>query len=176
MTVADTGGGDDHPRGGRDGDGGALALDDAERELVRAELDTVLPALSGERLHRYQALADAVDAGSVPPDLQDHLTSVVSLALQTARARQLYRAEGEKVLTGVYRRTPEGRELADHLGQVNAALRSVAGATLNRASVRMRTLGHFTVTLETDAAKMVLAVRPDNVNVESVSVGEERGG
>lgn len=149
-----------------------LELDDEERELVQLELEAMIPGLSGPRRARFEALAEAVDTGRVPAELQPQLQSVVSLALQTARARQLYSAEGERILTRVYRRTPDGRELSDHLRAVNDALAVLAGSTLRQASVRMRTLGHFTVTLKTDAARVKLAVHPDSVDVESVAVGE----
>jgi hypothetical protein len=38
--------------------------------------------------------------------------------------------------------------------------------------VRMRTLGHFTVTIQSKATTITLAVRPDGVQVESVAVGD----
>ena len=155
----------------------AIALDDDEQELVLLEVEQLLPALRGERLERYEALADAAEEGVIPPELQPQLESLLSMALQTARIRTLYTAEGERILTRLYERTPAGRELADHLASVNAALRSVAGARLETAKVRMRTLGHFTVMLDTDAAQITLAVRPEGVTVDSVAVGDKgRGG
>lgn len=153
-------------------DVGPLVLDDDERELVDLELQALLPALAGERRERYVALADAVEVGQVPADLVGHLQSLLELALQTARARKLYRAEGEKVLTGLFRRTPAGRDLASQLTDINAALRAVADRQLRSARVGMRTLGHFTVTLTTDEARITLAVRPDGMNIESVEVTE----
>lgn len=147
-----------------------LTLDDDERELVDLELQALLPALAAERRERYLALADAVADGSVPPDLVGHLQSLLELALQTARARKLYSAEGEKILTGLFKRTPAGRDLAAQLSDINGALRAVANRELRSARVGMRTLGHFTVTLTTDEAKVTLAVRPDGMNVESVEV------
>lgn len=150
--------------------GAPVDLDDDERDLVDAELTALLPALSGERRVSYEALADAISDGSVPADLVVHLQSLLELALQTARARTLYRAEGEKVLTGLYKRTPAGRGLTRQLGDINSALRAVAGRELRGARVGMRTLGHFTVTLRTDEATLTLAVRPDGMNVESVEV------
>ncbi|HSJ44770.1 MAG TPA: hypothetical protein VK923_08835 [Euzebyales bacterium] len=147
-----------------------LELDDDEQEIVEAELAALLPALSGARREGYEALAAAVADGSVPPELVVHLQSLLELALQTARARKLYRAEGEKILTDVFRRTPAGRALARQLGDINAALKAVASHELRSARVGMRTLGHFTVTLRTDQATLTLAVRPDGMNVESVEV------
>jgi hypothetical protein len=150
-----------------------LELDADERELIGLELAALLPALEGSRRERYQALADAVAAGgAVPAELIPQLESLLELVLQTARARKLYRAEGERVLTGLLRRTPRGRELGAHLNAVNKALTALTGHTLNGARVGMRTLGHFTVTLQTDAGTLTLAVRPDSLNVESVAVGD----
>ncbi|MGH8899602.1 MAG: hypothetical protein ACRDZ4_21880 [Egibacteraceae bacterium] len=154
----------------------AVTLDDEERELLGLELRTLLPALSGPRRERYAALARAVGSdAAVPAELLPALESVLELALQTGRARQLYRAEGERILTSVLRRTPRGRELAAHLDQVNQALRVVAGHTLDAVSVRMRTLGHYTVTIQSEAATLTLAIRPDGVGVESVAAGDVQG-
>lgn len=147
-----------------------LVLDDDEQDLVEQELQALLPALAGERRERYLALADAVDEGEVPADLVGHLQSLLELALQTARARKLYRAEGEKVLTGLFKRTPAGRDLTAQLGDINGALRGLAGRELRSVRVGMRTLGHFTVTVTTDEARVMLAVRPDGMNVESLEV------
>ncbi len=155
--------------------GGTIVLDDDERELVQLELGALLPALAGERRQRYEQLRDAVTSGSIPPQSVQLLESLLELALQTARARQLYRAEGERILTHLFRRTPRGRELTELLDQVNRALVALAGHTLNRAHVGMRTVGHFTLTIETEAATITLAVRPDSVNVESVAVGGAQG-
>ncbi len=149
----------------------ALELDDDERELLGLELDALVPVLRDQRRERYQALSDAVHAGRVPTDLLPQLGSLLELALQTARARRLYRAEGERVLTDLYKRTPQGEELADQLSGINRALRSLHGHTLESVRVGMRTLGHFTLTLQTDEARVMLAVRPDSINVESVAVG-----
>jgi hypothetical protein len=152
----------------------SVTLGDEERELLRLELRTLLPALSGPRRERYEALARVIDSdsASVPVEVLPALESVLELALQTGRARRLYRAEGERILTNVLRRTPQGRELSAQLDRVNEALRVVTGETLDAVRVRMRTLGHFTVTIQSKATTITLAVRPDGVQVESVAVGD----
>ncbi len=152
-------------------DTATIELDAEEQELVAQDLELLLPTLDGERRERFRQLAAAVAIGEVPASLTPALESVLELTLQTARARQRYRAEGEKILTGLYRRTPGGRELTDHLRQVNAALDSLAGNTVEAVTVRMRTVGHFTLTIHTDEATITLASRPDSVDVESVAVG-----
>lgn len=148
-----------------------LELTDEESELVGLDLDVLLPTLDGSRRDRYEALRAAVGAGQVPARLQPALESLLELTLQTARARTRYRAEGEQILTKLYTRTASGRELADHLGQVNEALRSLAGQTIGSVTVRMRTVGHFTVTIQTDGTTITLATRPDSLDVESIAVG-----
>lgn len=152
-----------------------LTLNDEERELVKAELTALLPALSGERRQAYQALADAVEKGTVEPDLLPLLEGLTKLALETGRARRLYRAEGERILTELFRKTPSGKELSRSLNEVNKALEILEGQTLRGIRVSMRTLGHFTVTVETDNAIITLAIRPDSVTVDSISVGGEAG-
>ncbi len=148
-----------------------LALTAEERELLSLELAALIPALEGERRQLYQALAQAVEDGQVPPSLLPPLEGLLDLALETGRARILYRAEGERVLTDLFRRTPKGGELARLLEEVNKALSSLEGRTLKRVQVAMRTLGHFTIALEVEGAGVTLAVRPQGVTVESISVG-----
>ncbi len=154
----------------------AIRLDDEECDLLRSEVGALLPALRGSRLAHYQALAAALDetdtGASIPAELLPTLESILELALQTGRARKLYRAEGERILTGVLRRTPRGRELTARLGTVNKALQVVAGQRLDAVTVRMRTLGHYTLTIQSPAATLTLAVRPDGVEIEAVAVGE----
>lgn len=152
-----------------------ISLGDNEAELVTAEIDALLPALDGDRRAHFDRLRTAVTEGVVPAELVGTLGSVVELALQTARARQLYKAEGEKVLTALLRRTPRGKELDQQIADVNTALGALAGQELDRVQVRMRTLGHFTITIGTDATTLTLAVRPDQVAVDSVAVGEPGG-
>jgi hypothetical protein len=149
----------------------ALELDEEERELVAQDIEVLLPTLDGDRRQRYARLRDAVLAGSVPPDMTPALESLLELTLQTARARTRYRAEGEQTLTKLYSRTAGGRELAAHLRQVNKALGSLSGQTVESVAVRMRTVGHFTIAIQTSGTTITLAARPDSIDVESIAVG-----
>lgn len=148
-----------------------LHLDADERELVRLELEPLVGALSGPRRDAHAALADAVDLGQVPGALAPLLGSVVELSLQTGRARRFYTAEGEKVLTGLYRRTPQGRQASAHLADVNRALEVLVGERVEGVSVRMRTAGHVTVTVTTPGATITLSSRADGVRVEALTPG-----
>jgi hypothetical protein len=147
-----------------------LDLDADEQELVGLDIEALLPTLDAARQQRYAALGEAVRRGQVPPELVPALESLLELTLQTARARTRYRAEGEQTLTKLYRRTPAGRELTGHLRRVDEALKTLAGQTIESLSVRMRTVGHFTLTVQTDATTITLVARPDSLDVESIAV------
>ncbi|GIX48151.1 MAG: hypothetical protein KatS3mg131_2362 [Candidatus Tectimicrobiota bacterium] len=149
----------------------ALALAAEEQDLVHSELQALLPGLSGPRRQAYEALAAGVARGQVPAAALPLLEQVVVLALRTGRARQVYRAEGERVLTGLLRRLPCGQALQRSLHEVNQALQTLRGQPLLGIQLGMRTLGHFTVTIETPAATLTLALQPQEVRVESLSVG-----
>ncbi len=147
-----------------------LELDDDERELVGHDLDALLPTLDGVRRERYTQLRETVAAGVVPGALIPALESLLELTLQTGRARTRYRAEGEQTLTRLYGRTPGGRELSSHLRQVNEALGSLQGQSIGSLAVRMRTVGHFTLAIQTDETSITLVARPDTIDVESIAV------
>ncbi|MGH8910452.1 MAG: hypothetical protein ACRD0K_29155 [Egibacteraceae bacterium] len=150
----------------------ALALDADEAELAALELRALLPALRGAKHDRYAALDQAIDdGGRVPAELVPVLESVLDLTLRTGRARGLYLAEGERILTGLLRRTPRGRQLAADLADVNQALRILTGHPLDSVNVRMRTIGHYTITLQSPAATLTLAIHPNGARLESLTPG-----
>lgn len=149
--------------------GAAIVLDDDEQELMALELGDLLASTAGAQ--RYGALAASVDTGEVPLALGDVLASVLEFTLQTGRARGLYTAEGERILTGLYRRTPTGRAADAQLRAVNSALRALVGQPLDGVRVGMRTVGHHTLALSTGAGQVTLAIRPDGVEIHSVVPG-----
>ncbi|HEY8483976.1 MAG TPA: hypothetical protein VIL13_05140 [Longimicrobiales bacterium] len=146
-----------------------IELDEDARELIEAELAHLLQGMPDERRVPYERLSEAVAAGRVEPELAPLLERVVGLALDTGRARRLYRAEGERILTDVFRRTPGGRALTRSVEAVNRALAaSLAGRALRSVRVGMRTLGHFTIELDAEGVSLTLAVRKDGVSIESL--------
>lgn len=148
-----------------------LVLTEEERELLLSELEAVVPALGGERREACQALIESAQGGAVPAHHVQLVESVVSLALDTGRARRVHRAEGERVLTELFRRTPRGRALAEALAGVNRALGALRGQRLRSIRVGVRTVGVFTVTVETEMAEVTLGLGRGGVAVEHVAVG-----
>lgn len=153
-----------------------IDLNENEQELLALELESVGRVPSEQRKAAYDALADAVDDGTVPEELVPLLERLVAVSLESGRARRRYLAEGEKILTDLFKRTPAGKELLGIIKGVNTALEILEGRTVSGVKVGLRTLGHMRISLETEDLKLTLAVRPSAVAVESMSVlGGKKG-
>lgn len=146
-----------------------IYLTEEEAWLVAEEAEALGRALREPQRSRVLQLAEYARAGAVPPELVDLLEGVAVMVLQTGRARANHRAEGERIWTDLFLRTPRGQALGAQLEEVNRALRAVRGVVLDSVQVGMRTLGHFTVTLRADGIGLTLAVRADGVQVESLT-------
>jgi hypothetical protein len=146
-----------------------LQLSPEEAELVAAEATAAAGVLEGPRRQQALDLAREADRGELPDELLTVLERILAASLQGGRARQLYKAEGERLLTRVLSRTPGGQRRQADLDAVNRALRSLAGRRLDQVRVAMRTPGHFTVSVQTEGVGLVLVVRPDGVAVESLT-------
>lgn len=97
------------------------------------------------------------------------LADILLASIQGGRARRLYRAEGEQLLTRLLLKSPRGQQLQAQLDAVNTALRSLEDKPLEKARVAMRAPGHFTVTLASQGFAITLAVRPDGVSLDHLS-------
>ncbi|HEV2369344.1 MAG TPA: hypothetical protein VGR90_05680 [Acidimicrobiales bacterium] len=146
-----------------------LELSAEEAEIVAAEASAAAGVLPGPRKEQALALAGHASDGALPDDLVATLEQIIGASLQGGRARQLYKAEGERVLTRLLARTPGGQRRQEDLDAVNRALRSLGGRVLDGVTVAMRAPGHFTVSLQTEGVGVVLVVRPDGVAVESLT-------
>ena len=69
-------------------------------------------ALPPDRQAPFRQLAHAAAGGELDDDQLPDLERVCVLALETGKARQLGKAETERLLVAVYRRTPGGKALA----------------------------------------------------------------
>lgn len=146
-----------------------LELHEDEASLVAEEALALAEVMAGPQRPRLLRLARTVRTGFVPEDLVDVLEGLAVLVLQSGRARRHARAEGERLWTEVFRRTPRGRDLQAQLEAVNRALQALVGRRLDALRVECRTLGHFVLTMATEGVALTLAVRADGVQVESLS-------
>lgn len=146
-----------------------IALRAEEQEILRTETAALVATADPERRPAFAELAADVEAGAVAPEREETLASLLAMLLETGRARRRYTAEGERILTELWRRTAPGRELEQRLQEANRALEALAGQPLRTVRVGLRTVGHYTVTIETEAFSVVLSVRPGEVAIDSLT-------
>jgi hypothetical protein len=149
--------------------GFALSADEAVAvtETVTAFVD-VLPERSRAA---YEQLAADAAAGEIADELVPALERVCALALETGKARSLGRAEGERLLTAVYRRTPGGSALTAETTEVNRMLAELAGRTLESARLSMRMPGRYLLDLSVDGVALQIAIEPEGLEVRSLQAG-----
>jgi len=142
-----------------------------EREVALAEIDAVRGAAQADE---YRAVLDdaaaAVGSGSVESGrLAEELDRIIGLGLQTGRIRALYGPGGEQAALRTYRKLPTGKELADSAKEVNEALASLGGRSLDQISIAAVGPGAFTLSLVAGGAE--LSVRLDRQGARLASVG-----
>lgn len=150
---------------------GTLTLSPDEATAVAEAAAAFAAALPPGRDEPYRALAAAVQAGAVPMEQIAALERVCTLALETGKARQIGRAEAERLLTAVLRRTGRGRALAAEAADVNRALGQLTGRELKAARLTWRMPGHYDLSLSVSGFALTLAIGPDGVRVRSLSAG-----
>ena len=149
----------------------ALALDPLQQEVVGEEIDALLAGLrSPQARFPWLDLAAAVTGGSVQEPLLARLESMLEMSLQTGRARRIHGAEGEQALLRLFHRTPRGAAARRSTEAVNAALRALAGQTLESLLVTSQGPGVFRLGLATGHSKLALEIDRHGVTVESLEV------
>jgi hypothetical protein len=119
----------------------------------------------------YRDLAVAADAGTVPPAQLATLERVCVLALETGKARQLGRAEAERLLNAVLRRTPRGKAMVSEVADVNRALAQLTGRQLEAAVLTWRMPGRYGLNLSVNGFDLMLAIEPDGLKVQHLQTG-----
>jgi hypothetical protein len=148
-----------------------VALGAEEREVALAELDAVRGAAQADEYRAVlDAAAAAVESGSVESGhLAEELDRIIGLGLQTGRIRALYGPGGEQAALRAYRKLPTGKELAASAREVNEALASLAGRSLDQISIAAVGPGAFALSLVAGGAE--LSVRLDRQGARLASVG-----
>jgi hypothetical protein len=143
------------------GEAAEVALGEAQAVLAMVQDD--------ERRLRLADLIAAIGDGEVDGDEAEALEELLELGLQTGRVRARYGPGGEQAALRVYRQLPRGRELSDSARDVSAALASLAGRPLERASIQAVGPGAFVLSLAAGGTE--LSVRLDRQGARLASVG-----
>ncbi len=149
----------------------ALPLAPEEAAAVADAAAAFADALPPGRGEPYRELAAATRTRTVPAELVAALERVCVLALETGKARQIGRAESERLLTGVLHRTPRGRAMAGQIADVNRALAELAGRQLGAARLTSRMPGHYELSLSVGGFALTLAIGPEGACVRNLHVG-----
>ena len=149
---------------------GAVAVRGEERELALSEVSAVLAAVpEGDYRARLDAIHAALEDGG-PVDAEDlvELERLVTIALQSGRARALYGPGGEQAALRVYRRLPRGSEAGASARAVTDALASLAGRRLDGIRVEVTGPASFALRLEVDGVDV--GVRLDRNGARLMSI------
>jgi len=149
----------------------AIALDTLQRDVLIPQIQAFLDATAdAEARAVYQALLAAVEAMSIPPELQLRLGVIVEVALSSGRVRKLFGPGAELGLQALFVKTPRGREVATSISEVNQALGELSGQTVEHVTTTNRGPGAYALTLKTDKCQIVIRFEQAGVRVESLEV------
>jgi hypothetical protein len=149
----------------------ALELQPVEQEILRQDVPAFARTLKDPAAReRYTALAEAVEAGSIPPELHRSLETMLELALQTKAIRRRHGPDAERALTDLFFRTGRGGALRQAARDVTRALEALAGQTVEKIAMSAGP-GRHTITINTDRAHLTLSVDTGGIRVDRVEVG-----
>lgn len=146
-------------------------LSEDEAVAVTETVTALLAVLPPGRDGAYRELAESAASGELREEQVPALERVCALALESGKARELGRAESERLLTAVYRRTPHGKALAAEAADVNAVLARLAGRTLGSARVTARMPGRYLLDLVVDGIDVAIAIEPEGLEVRHLQTG-----
>ncbi|MGO9454136.1 MAG: hypothetical protein ACLQDV_24265 [Candidatus Binataceae bacterium] len=148
-----------------------LKLDTLQRDLLIPQIQAFIDATSDIAARdTYLALKSAVESMEVAPEHQARLGAIVEVALQSGRIRRLFGPGAELSLNAVFQKTPRGREIAESLRELNAALANLKGDTVEEMSAALRAPGAWALTVKTSGCQLVIRFEAGGVRVESLEV------
>ena len=157
---------DDQPKPGE-----SITLDTLQRDILIPQIQAFLDATSDPQAREvYLTLKTAIESQEVPADLQPRLGAIVEVALTSGRVRRLFGPGSELSLNALFLKTPRGREVAQSLSELNKALASLKGQTVEQITSTQRSPGTYSLTLKTSGCQIVIRFEQAGVRVESLEV------
>ena len=157
---------DDQPKPGE-----SLALDTLQRDVLVPQIEAFLDATTDPQAREvYLSLKTAIESLEVPADLQLRLGAIVEVALTSGRIRRLFGPGAELSLNTLFLKTPRGREVAQSLAELNKALATLKGQTVEQITSTQRSPGAYALTLKTSGCQIVIRFEQAGVRVESLEV------
>jgi hypothetical protein len=138
-------------------------------EVARAEAQAVMAMVQDEtRRRRLAGVVAAVEDGRLEGDDVQALGELLELGLSTGRLRALYGPGGEQAALGLFRRLPRGKELTRTTQELNDALVSLQGRTLDRVSVHAVGPGEYGVAISADGFELELRLGRNGARVSTI--------
>ena len=161
---------DDQP-----GAGESITLDTLQRDILIPQIQAFLDATNDPQAQEvYLALKAAIESLEVPLDLQPRLGAIVEVALTSGRVRRLFGPGAELSLNALFLKTPRGREIAQSLAELNKALASLKGQTVEQIASTQRSPGAYSLTVKTNNCQLVIRFEQSGVRGESLEVDLDR--
>ena len=157
---------DDQP-----GAGESITLDTLQRDVLVPQIEAFLDATTDPQAREvYQTLKTAIESLEVPADLQPRLGAIVEVALTSGRVRRLFGPAAELSLNALFLKTPRGREVAQSVAELNKALATLKGQTVEQITSTQRSPGAYSLTVKTSGCQIVIRFEQSGVRVESLEV------
>jgi hypothetical protein len=149
-----------------------LKLERLHRDILAPQLDVFIAAARDDGARApYEALRAALETLEVPPELTGRLGAIAELAINSGRVREAYGPGAELALWALFQKTPRGREIAESVAALNAALKPLAGQAIESVNTISRAPGAYALTIKTDQCQVVIRFEPAGVRIESLEVG-----
>jgi len=148
-----------------------MSLDELQREILEREVRTFLNSVTDpESQGRYAGLLQEVADGEVSEEFAAALEGILTLILESGRARKLYGPASENSLNSLFHKTARGAALVQQANEVNQALKGLEGQRLSGISFRSTGPGAWGLTLQTDRGELVLRIDRQGIRVNSLEV------
>jgi hypothetical protein len=157
---------DDAPKTGE-----PITLDSLQHDLLIPQIQAFLDATNDPQARGvYGALAAAIERLEVPAELAARLGAIVEVALTSGRIRKLFGPGAELSLNALFMKTPRGREVAQSLAELNKALATLNGQTIEQITATQRSPGAYALTLKTSGCQVIIRFEQAGVRIESLEV------
>ncbi|MDB5107440.1 MAG: hypothetical protein JWM69_381 [Candidatus Binatus sp.] len=159
--------GDDEPKAVGD----SIALDSLQHDILIPQIRAFLEATTDpEAREVYLALEAAIEKLEVPAAMAPRLGAIVEVALSSGRVRRLFGPGAELSLNSLFMKLPRGREIAQSLAELNKAISTLKGQTVEQMVATNRGPGAYALTIKTGGCQIVIRFEPSGVRVESLDV------
>ena len=161
---------DDQPKPGE-----SITLDSLQHDILIPQIEAFLDATNDPQAREvYLALKTAIESLEVPADLQLRLGAIVEVALTSGRVRRLFGPGAELSLNALFLKTPRGREVAQSLAELNKALATLKGQTVEQITSSQRSPGAYALTVKTSGCQIVIGFEQAGVRVESLELNLDK--